>query len=57
MNCPECGGKTKVTESWVYGKTVLRRRTCTACDSKFETRERIAIHEPEEKKWENRRKS
>ena len=41
MNCPNCGGKTKVQETRSDGETVIRCRKCQACRLRFRTQEII----------------
>ncbi|WP_449366123.1 NrdR family transcriptional regulator [Virgibacillus sediminis] len=35
MNCPECGGKTRVIDN----RRGRRRRECKSCDTRFSTKE------------------
>lgn len=39
MNCPKCGGNTKVTDSRSDSKSVHRRRKCILCGNVFYTAE------------------
>lgn len=41
MNCPQCNGKTAVTESKTVGDIVIRLRRCKLCGNKFQTSEHI----------------
>ena len=41
MNCPVCGGKTKVINVGRKPKPERRRRECTSCLSRFNTLEVI----------------
>jgi len=42
MTCPECGGDTRVLETYPReeGRRVWRRRECVACGHRFSTNER-----------------
>lgn len=51
MDCPACGGKTRVVDSWGRNKQVLRKRKCVKCGETFETRERRTVHEAHESRW------
>lgn len=42
MDCIECDGKTRVTDSIAYAGTVYRHRKCLACGLKFWTEEIVA---------------
>jgi len=39
MNCPNCGGKTYVTNSFDKKDFVVRYRRCKRCNKTFKTRE------------------
>lgn len=39
MNCPDCGGKTMVRQSYAYPGFVKRTRLCTKCGRKIHTTE------------------
>ena len=41
MNCPSCGGKTRVQETRSDGKTTVRCRKCKECRLRFRTQEII----------------
>jgi transcriptional repressor NrdR len=45
VNCPECNGATRVLESrrGDAGASVRRRRSCTECETRFTTFERIEL--------------
>lgn len=60
MNCPKCGGGSKVLISCLGDdNTYLRRRMCKACGYRFNTEERISdnpylssvIHETKNAKY------
>lgn len=40
MQCPACGGKTRVTNTTNYKLIILRLRKCTKCPFEFNTREK-----------------
>jgi transcriptional regulator NrdR family protein len=37
VNCPKCGGKTKIDEVRPYHAILQRKRVCQQCDYIFET--------------------
>lgn len=39
MICPNCGKKTKVTDTGTMNKTIYRRRQCKSCNYVFCTEE------------------
>jgi hypothetical protein len=41
MPCPECGGKTGVTDSRPFHGALKRHRVCLSCDLRFRTFERV----------------
>lgn len=47
LNCPYCGGQTKVTETRGNTKVILRRRKCLTCDCPSYTEE-LLILDPDE---------
>lgn len=47
MNCPVCGGKVKVIDSYPECDVVYRKRKCIECNYSFNTEER----ETEYKEW------
>lgn len=42
MECPKCGGKTRVIDSGKYIGSVFRQRKCTECDYRFWTEENVS---------------
>jgi len=45
MNCPYCGGNTKVTDKRHSPRGIRRRRECLKCKKRFTTYEKIAKSE------------
>ncbi len=45
MECPYCGGKTKVTDKRRSPRGIRRRRECLKCKKRFTTYEKIAKSE------------
>ncbi len=45
MNCPYCGGNTKVTDKRQSPNGIRRRRECLKCKKRFTTYEKIAKNE------------
>jgi len=45
MNCPYCGGNTKVTDRRQSPNGIRRRRECLKCKKRFTTYEKIAKNE------------
>lgn len=41
MNCPKCGGKTKVVDTGNDDKRVYRRRECVVCKHRIYTTELV----------------
>lgn len=41
MQCPECGGKGRVTSTFNHGLTLLRYRQCRLCNHKWKAWEEI----------------
>ena len=41
MNCPDCGGKSKVVDSRITAGECRRRRECLSCKERFTTWERV----------------
>lgn len=41
MLCPQCQGKTLITNTYQAGGTTERRRKCLACDFRFVTGEEV----------------
>ena len=37
MNCPTCGGQTRVYDSTAQADNIKRRRKCLTCDYRFTT--------------------
>lgn len=59
MRCPDCGDRTKVTETQTFasGVTVWRRHVCTTCNKRFTTLESIISHPVPTRKWERKSKN
>ena len=56
MECPHCGsGDTNVIDSRPSKDAIRRRRTCSACEHRFTTYERVAELEPAVVKRDERR--
>lgn len=43
LNCPFCGGQTRIMETRGNTKVVLRRRKCLSCDRLSYTEENIIL--------------
>lgn len=39
MNCPICGGKSKVVDTGIYSDMIVRKRKCLECNDCFFTME------------------
>lgn len=39
--CPECGFESYVYDTYGYGKTILRKRVCNECGTRWVTTERF----------------
>ncbi len=42
MNCPKCGGQTRVWKTEKYDAEVERTRVCSVCGTGFKTTEEIS---------------
>lgn len=42
MDCPHCGGSSRVVDSRPISDGIRRRRQCQACEKRFTTHERLA---------------
>lgn len=41
MDCPTCGAGTRISDSRKEGTSVVRRRRCTGCGTRFSTKEAV----------------